>query len=148
MPKPVPSFQAIPLAAEPFKFAPEPYEAGKRSGAWIKLKFHQKQEFVIGGYTEPEGPRKYFGALLVGYYEGRKLKFCGRVGTGFTENHLLILSSELNKIQVKECPFFNLPAVGRSRWDRGLTAAEMKRCHWVKPVMGFNPGNIQPNRAP
>ena len=43
------------------------YEAGKRSGAWIKLKFHQEQEFVIGGYTEPEGSRNYFGALLVGY---------------------------------------------------------------------------------
>ena len=60
------------------------YEAGKRSGAWIKVKLHQEQEFVIGGYTEPEGSRKYFGALLVGFYEGKKLKFAGRVGTGFT----------------------------------------------------------------
>src|SRR5208283_2545332 len=111
------------------------YEAGKRSGAWIKLKFRQEREFVIGGYTEPDGSRKYFGALLVGYYEGRKLKFCGRVGSGFTENLLLTLFSELNKIQIKECPFFNLPAVGRSRWDQGLTAAEMNRCHWVKPQM-------------
>jgi bifunctional non-homologous end joining protein LigD len=70
------------------------YEPGKRSGTWIKLKLHQEQEFVIGGYTEPEGSRKYFGALLVGYYEGRKLKFCGRVGTGFTERLLLTLFSE------------------------------------------------------
>jgi hypothetical protein len=61
------------------------YEAGKRSGAWIKIKLHQEQEFVIGGYTEPEGGRKYFGALLVGFYEGEKLKFVGRVGTGFSE---------------------------------------------------------------
>jgi bifunctional non-homologous end joining protein LigD len=82
------------------------YEPGKRSGTWIKLKLHQEQEFVIGGYTEPEGSRKYFGALLVGYYEGRKLKFCGRVGTGFTERLLLTLFSELNKIQVEACPFF------------------------------------------
>lgn len=43
--------------------------------------------------------------------------------------------SELNKIRVEKCPFDNLPAVGRNRWDQGLTAAEMKRCHWVKPVM-------------
>src|SRR5260370_31640629 len=43
------------------------YEPGKRTGAWIKLKLHQEQEFVIGGYTEPEGARKYFGALLVGF---------------------------------------------------------------------------------
>ena len=61
------------------------YEPGKRTGAWIKLKLHQEQEFVIGGYTEPEGSRKYFGALLVGFYEGKKLKFAGRVGTGFRE---------------------------------------------------------------
>ena len=42
---------------------------------------------------------------------------------------------ELNKIRIDKCPFFNVPAVGRNRWDQGLTAAEMKRCHWVKPVM-------------
>jgi bifunctional non-homologous end joining protein LigD len=111
------------------------YEAGKRTGAWVKIKLHQEQEFVIGGYTEPEGARKYFGALLVGVYEGKRLKFAGRVGTGFSEKLLRNLSSQLNKIRVEECPFFNLPAAGRSRWDRGLTAAEMKRCHWVKPVM-------------
>jgi bifunctional non-homologous end joining protein LigD len=111
------------------------YEAGKRSGAWIKLKLHQEQEFVIGGYTEPEGARKYFGALLVGVYEGQRLKFSGRVGTGFSEKLLRSLYLELNKIRINECPFFNLPATDRSRWERGLTAAEMKCCHWVKPAM-------------
>jgi len=111
------------------------YEAGKRSGAWIKLKLHQEQEFIIGGYTEPEGSRKYFGALLVGFYEGKELKFAGRVGTGFSEQLLSTLFSKLIKIRIDKCPFFNLPAAGRSRWDRGLTAAEMKRCRWVKPVM-------------
>ena len=111
------------------------YEPGKRSGAWIKIKLHQEQEFVIGGYTEPEGSRKYFGALLVGFYEGKKLKFAGRVGTGFSDKLLRTLFSELNKIRVEKCPFFNLPAAGRSRWDQGLTAAEMRRCYWVKPAM-------------
>jgi bifunctional non-homologous end joining protein LigD len=111
------------------------YEPGKRTGAWIKLKLHQEQEFVIGGYTEPEGSRKYFGALLVGFYEGKKLKFAGRVGTGFSEKLLRTLFSELEKIRVERFPFSNLPAVGRSRWDQGLTAAEMKRCRWVKPAM-------------
>jgi bifunctional non-homologous end joining protein LigD len=94
-----------------------------------------EQAFVIGGYTEPEGSRKYFGALLVGTYEGKKLKFGGRVGTGFSETGLRNLFSELNKIRIDKCPFFNLPATGRSRWDQGLTAAEMKRCHWVKPIL-------------
>jgi bifunctional non-homologous end joining protein LigD len=111
------------------------YEAGKRTGAWIKVKLHQEQEFVIGGFTEPEGSRKYFGALLVGFYDGKKLRFAGRVGTGFSEKLLSTLYSELNKIRVEKCPFFNFPAVGRNRWDQGLTAAEMKRCHWVKPVV-------------
>jgi bifunctional non-homologous end joining protein LigD len=111
------------------------YEAGKRTGAWIKVKLHHEQEFVIGGFTEPEGSRKYFGALLVGFYEGKQLKFVGRVGTGFSEKLLSSLYSELNKIRVDKCPFFNLPAAGRNRWDQGLTVAEMKRCRWVKPEM-------------
>jgi bifunctional non-homologous end joining protein LigD len=111
------------------------YEAGKRTGAWIKVKLHQEQEFVIGGYTEPEGSRKYFGALLVGFYESKNLKFGGRVGTGFSDKLLRSLYSELQKIRVDTCPFYNLPAVGRSRWDQGLTVAEMRRCRWVKPVM-------------
>jgi bifunctional non-homologous end joining protein LigD len=111
------------------------YEAGKRSGAWIKVKLHQEQEFVIGGYTEPEGSRKYFGALLVGFYEAKKLQFAGRVGTGFSDKLLSTLYSELNKIGIDKCPFFNLPATGRNRWDQGLSASEMRRCHWVKPVM-------------
>jgi bifunctional non-homologous end joining protein LigD len=64
------------------------YEAGQRSGAWIKLKLHQEQEFVIGGYTEPEGSRRFLGALLVGFYEGKELKYAGRVGTGFSDKLL------------------------------------------------------------
>jgi bifunctional non-homologous end joining protein LigD len=110
-------------------------ERPPRTGTWIKIKLHLEQEFVIGGYTEPEGSRKYFGALLVGFYEGKKLKFAGRVGTGFSEKLLSSLYSELNKIRVGKCFFYNLPAVGRSRWDQGLTAAEMKRCRWVTPEM-------------
>jgi bifunctional non-homologous end joining protein LigD len=74
------------------------------------------------------------GALLVGVYQGSKLKFAGRVGTGFSEKLLKFLSTELNKIAVKDCPFDNLPAHGRGL-DPGLTAAEMKRCVWVKPVV-------------
>src|ERR1700674_4782711 len=111
------------------------YEAGKRTGASIKVKLHQEQEFVIGGYTEPEGSRKHFGTLLVGFYEGKNLKFAGRVGTGFSEKLLRSLFDDLQKIRVESCPFSNLPAPGRNRWDQGLTAAEMKRCRWLKPSM-------------
>jgi bifunctional non-homologous end joining protein LigD len=48
------------------------YEVGKRSGAWIKIKLHLEQEFVIAGFTDPDGARKHFGAMLVGFYEGKK----------------------------------------------------------------------------
>ena len=68
------------------------------------------------------------------HYESGKLKFAGRVGTGFSEKLLKSLSVELDKIAVKACPFFNLPATGRGL-DPGLTVAEMKRCTWVKPSM-------------
>jgi bifunctional non-homologous end joining protein LigD len=111
------------------------YESGKRTGAWVKIKLCQEQEFVIGGFTDPDGARKHFGALLVGFYEGKRLKFSGRVGTGFSEKLLRSLHSDLSKIQVERCPFFNVPTAGRSRWDQGLTPADLKRCHWVKPTM-------------
>jgi bifunctional non-homologous end joining protein LigD len=111
------------------------YEPGKRTGAWVKIKLYQEQKFVIGGYTEPEGARKHFGALLVGFYEGKSFKFAGRVGTGFSEKVLRSLFDDLQKIRVESCPFSNLPAPGRNRWDQGLTAAEMRRCRWVKPAM-------------
>jgi bifunctional non-homologous end joining protein LigD len=64
------------------------YEPGRRSGAWVKVKLTRAQEFVIGGYTPPEGSRKYFGALLGGYYGPEGLLFAGRVGTGFSERAL------------------------------------------------------------
>jgi len=106
----------------------------KRPGLWIKIKLYRQGSFVIGGYTQPAGERKYLGALLVGVYDKGQLKFAGRVGTGFSEKLLKLLSAELNKIAVKDCPFDNLPAIGRGL-DTGLTIAEMKRCVWVKPIV-------------
>ena len=67
------------------------------TGAWIKLKLHLEQEFVIGGYTDPEGGRKCFGSLLVGFYEGKNLKFAGRVGTGFSEQWMMTKSKNSPK---------------------------------------------------
>jgi bifunctional non-homologous end joining protein LigD len=65
-------------------------------------------------------------ALLVGFYEGKRLKFAGRVGTGFSDKLLRSLFADLTRIGVEKCPFYNVPAAGRSRWDQGLTAADMK----------------------
>lgn len=109
------------------------YEAGRRSGAWIKLKIAFEQELVIGGYTNPRGSRKYFGSLLVGYYEKKGLQFAGGVGTGFSEKTLRELHRRLEKIPSEQCPFVNLPETKRSRYSPALTASEMKKCHWVKP---------------
>jgi hypothetical protein len=64
------------------------YEVGKRSGAWIKIKLHLGARIRDRGYTESEGSRKHFGALLGGFCEGKKLKFVGPVGTGFSEKLL------------------------------------------------------------
>ena len=111
------------------------YEPGKRSGAWIKLKLRREQEFVIGGYTNPEGSRTYFGALLVGFYDNKTLKFCGKVGTGFDTKLLGALHSQFEKISRDDCPFVNLPETRGSRYSPRITASEMKKCHWVKPEL-------------
>jgi bifunctional non-homologous end joining protein LigD len=112
-----------------------PYEPGRRSGAWIKLKLHQEQEMVIGGYTDPEGARTHFGALLIGFHENKKLIFAGKVGTGFNEAILESLHSRFEKIASKRCPFANLPETGAGQHRQNITAAAMKRCHWVKPEL-------------
>jgi bifunctional non-homologous end joining protein LigD len=111
------------------------YEPGRRSGAWIKIKFRSKQEFVIGGYTPPGGTRKHFGALLAGVYKGPSLVFVGKVGTGFDSGLLQSLHSKLEKIRCDTCPFSNLPETRGSRYGQSITAAEMRRCCWVKPVL-------------
>jgi bifunctional non-homologous end joining protein LigD len=111
------------------------YETGRRSGAWIKLKTHREQEFVIGGYSDPTGGRQHFGALLLGYYESRKLRFCGKVGTGFNDSTLRSLRTKFRKLESTECPFTNLPESRSGRFGSGMTRAEMKRCHWLKPEL-------------
>jgi bifunctional non-homologous end joining protein LigD len=85
------------------------YESGRRSGAWVKFKITKSQEFVIGGYTPPEGSRKYFGSLIVGYQSPRGLLFAGRVGTGFSERVLADLYAGMQKLKRTTCPFVNLP---------------------------------------
>jgi bifunctional non-homologous end joining protein LigD len=111
------------------------YESGRRSGAWVKFKITKSQEFVIGGYTLPEGSRKYFGSLLVGYNSPDRLLFAGRVGTGFSEKVLASLDAQLQKFRRTTCPFINLPEKSKGRWGLGITPAVMKRCHWVDPVL-------------
>jgi bifunctional non-homologous end joining protein LigD len=91
------------------------YESGRRSGAWVKLKITKSQEFVIGGYTLPEGSRKYFGSLLVGYQSPVGLVFAGRVGSGFSEKLLAKIDAQLQKLRRTTCPFINLPEKTKGR---------------------------------
>lgn len=110
------------------------YEPDRRSGAWIKLKVLNEQEFVIGGYTPPQGARKHFGALLVGYYEGKRLFFAGKVGTGFNTKLLALLHKRFQAEARDDCPFADLPSKQGGQWVQGLTPAMMRRCHWINPV--------------
>jgi bifunctional non-homologous end joining protein LigD len=99
-----------------------PYRAG-RSKDWLKAKCIRRQEFVIGGFTEPTRSRVGFGALMLGVYEGQgKLRYTGRVGTGFNNELLHDLRQRMNKIEQTDSPFINPP--------RG---AEARGVHWIKP---------------
>ena len=110
------------------------YEPGRRSGAWIKLKCANKQEFVIGGYTPPQGSRKHFGAILVGYYENKGLVFAGKVGTGFTTEWLSVLHKKFRAEERSDCPFVDLPSKQNGLWVLGITPSMMRKMHWVNPV--------------
>jgi len=110
------------------------YESDRRSGLWIKLKVLNEQEFVIGGFTPPGGSRKYFGALLVGYYEGKRLLFAGKVGTGFNARLLASLHQRFKQEERDDCPFADLPSKQGGQWVQGITPAMMRRCTWVNPV--------------
>ncbi len=110
------------------------YEPDRRSGAWIKLKILNEQELVIGGYTPPAGARKHFGALLVGYYEGKRLLFAGKVGTGFDAKSLAALHAKFRKEVRKDCPFADLPSKKSGAWVQGITPSMMRRMQWVNPV--------------
>ena len=109
------------------------YEPGRRSGAWIKLKCVDEQEFVIGGYTPPQGARKYFGAILVGYYKDRDLVFAGKVGTGFTTKSLATLHEKFRAEERADCPFVDLPSKQNGQWVLGITPSMMKKMHWINP---------------
>jgi bifunctional non-homologous end joining protein LigD len=111
------------------------YEWGRRSGAWVKFKWTNEQEFVIGGYTPPQGSRSRFGAILVGYYEGKKLLYAGKVGTGFDDKTLDLLYSKFQKLIRSICPFANLPEKLSGSGAKGMTASEMRRCTWLEPKL-------------
>ena len=111
------------------------YEPGRRSGTWIKLKCVTEQEFVIGGFTPPAGARKHFGALLVGYYAKGRLRFAGKVGTGFDTKSLSSLHKQMRAEERSACPFIDLPSKQNGEWVQGITPGEMRKFTWVNPKL-------------
>jgi DNA ligase D-like protein (predicted ligase) len=107
------------------------YQPGAHSSDWVKFKLERQQEFVIGGYR-PDGTDG-LDALLVGYYEGKELHFAGKVRAGLVPHARRELLGKLKPLQVKECPFANLPDTDVGRWGGGITADQMREMHWMKP---------------
>jgi bifunctional non-homologous end joining protein LigD len=96
-----------------------PYEVGKRSMAWRKVKVRAEEEFVLGGYTAPAGSRTHFGAVLVGAFDGDRLRYAGKVGTGFTAKLLADLAQRFRPLVRATPPFVDPPR------ERGVT--------WLEP---------------
>jgi ATP-dependent DNA ligase len=99
-----------------------PYEH-RRSKHWLKMKCEAAQEFVVGGFTDPQGARVGLGALLLGCYEGGNLVFAGKLGTGFDTQLLLELRCRLDAIELPASPFTKATGLPRLR------------AHWVRPQL-------------
>ncbi|OAI51583.1 hypothetical protein AYO47_07010 [Planctomyces sp. SCGC AG-212-M04] len=105
------------------KHKDSPYES-RRSRAWLKVKCHGRQEFVIAGFTKPEGSRIGFGSLLLGYYKDGELHYAGKVGAGFDHALLGDMSRRLKKLAIQRSPFVTR-----------LTGAERKDATFVRPKL-------------
>jgi bifunctional non-homologous end joining protein LigD len=106
------------------------YEPGKRSKSWIKVKFNRRQEFVVGGFKPLTNG---FDSLVVGYFEGARLHFAGRVRAGFTPQDRAALFRLIGPLQTPRCPFVDLPSAKTSHWGEGVTPEDMVKLRWVKP---------------
>jgi bifunctional non-homologous end joining protein LigD len=97
-----------------------------RGHDWLKVKCSKREEFVIGGFTQPGGRRSHFGALVLGYYDkNKKFLYAGRVGTGFSETTIAAVHRKLSKLVQPESPYANLSG----------TAGQARDVSWVKPVL-------------
>ncbi len=104
-----------------------------RSPDWVKLKNHRRQEFVIGGYTAPNGSRIGFGALLLGLHDGAgQLRYCGKVGTGFDAHRLADLKARFDRLAVTRSPFAQGPASLQAHWVKPQLVAEVAFGEWTR----------------
>lgn len=108
------------------------YEAGRRSSAWLKIKPVRSGEFVVGGYTRGKGAREPLGALLLGYWEGDRLRYAGHVGSGFEAATLARLQARFEPLRRSRHPFDEAPPLHRATtWLRPEAVAEVKFAEWT-----------------
>lgn len=103
-----------------------------RSKDWLKLKCSRGQELVIGGWTAPKGSRKRLGALLVGYWNDEKLRYAGKVGTGFDEQMLELLGHELERRERRTPPFAATDLPRAARWAEPELVAQVAFAEWTR----------------
>jgi bifunctional non-homologous end joining protein LigD len=109
------------------------YEPGRRSGRWLKVKTRLTQEAVIAGFTEPGGSRAYFGALVLGVYDGDMLTYIGHAGGGFTGADLQGIGEALVPLIQKQCPFAEEPATNTLvTWVRPELVCEVALSGWTE----------------
>jgi bifunctional non-homologous end joining protein LigD len=109
------------------------YEPGRRNGAWLKIKNHNRQELVIGGWLDGEGRRKGFpGSLLLGYYDNGKFVYAGKVGTGFTEETLEKLNGLLKPLAVDRNPFDAGSPPRAAHFVKPKIVAEFEFVEWTR----------------
>ena len=114
------------------KLLDAPYKPGER-GTWRKCKCLQAEEFVVVGFTDPEGARAHLGALLLGYYDAKgKLRYAGRAGSGIKQSELKRLHDRLAPLATKTMPLAEPPPKSAGRFGEPL---ELRRVHWVKPTL-------------
>lgn len=110
-----------------------PYQTGKRSQDWLKIKSVREQEAVVAGYTKPRGGRERFGALILGIYENGKLKYAGHVGGGFNAKLLETAFKKFQKLKQKKSPFEDVPKTNMPvTWLKPSLVCQVKFSEWTK----------------
>jgi bifunctional non-homologous end joining protein LigD len=108
------------------------YEPGTRSRNWLKLKIEFRQEFVVGGYTEPRNSREHIGALLLGYFDHDRFIYVGHTGGGFTKQGLEEMYRRLKPLERKTSPFEETPKTNeKAHWVKPEVVVEVKFSEWT-----------------
>lgn len=109
------------------------YEPGARSSSWLKIKNNHRTEAIIAGYTFPRRSRKFFGAVILGKYQGKKLVYVGHSGSGFNDKDLKELWKRFQPLIIDKCPFEKIPPTNQPAvWLQPELVCEVKFSEWTK----------------